>query len=334
MWTLRRLLFIACVALGVPAVASESLDVRITGIEGELLDNVKAQLGIAQLDKRKLPIPLPATDELETEITEAVVRRRHRAAAAEIRTALQPFGYYSPRIKSTLEKTDQQWVASYAIDAGEPTVIEKLDLGIEGEGRDNADLLEVLSATQLARGQRLQHSHYEDTKTALLKAALAAGFLDASHAQQSALVKCLRTSYTQRYQKAAEVGENNLIARRQIDRPESSVLVGDKQSVRLARCRRSPVRRGDTSGHLLQVKPGSGLLNGISMAGSTRLLSTDLLSIASMSRGSSLLAITRQHASHLHQVFRHLLSITRTARGIRTLVAVSDRREPMRTRFE
>jgi translocation and assembly module TamA len=183
MWMLRRLIFIACVALVLPAMASESLDVRITGVEGELLDNVKAQLGIAQLVKRKLPIPLPATEEAETEITEAVVRRLHRAAPDEIRTALQPFGYYSARIKSTLEKTHQQWVASYAIDAGEPTVIEKLKLAIEGEGKDNADLLKALEATQLARGQRLQHSHYEDTKTALLKAALAAGFLDASYAR-------------------------------------------------------------------------------------------------------------------------------------------------------
>ena len=91
----RRLFIIACVALGMPVHASESLDVRITGIEGELLDNVTAQLGIAQLVKWKLPIPLPATDEAETEIKEASVRRLHRAASAEIRAALQPFGYYS-----------------------------------------------------------------------------------------------------------------------------------------------------------------------------------------------------------------------------------------------
>ena len=177
----RRLFIIACVVLGMPAMASESLDVRITGIEGELLDNVKAQLGIAQLVKRKLPIPLPSSEEAETEVTEASVRRLHRAAPNEIRTALQPFGYYSPRIKSSLERTDQSWVASYTVDIGEPTIIEKLELGIEGEGRDNTDLLEVLEATQLARGQRLQHSRYEDTKTALLKAALAAGFLDANY---------------------------------------------------------------------------------------------------------------------------------------------------------
>lgn len=179
----RRLFIIACVALGMPVHASENLDVRITGIEGELLDNVTAQLGIAQLVKRKLTIPLPATNEAETEITEASVRRLHRAAAAEIRAALQPFGYYSPGITSSLERNDQGWIASYEIDAGEPTIIEKLELGMEGEGRDSAALRKVLEATQLARGQRLQHSHYEDTKTALLKAALAAGFLDASFAR-------------------------------------------------------------------------------------------------------------------------------------------------------
>ncbi|MEN8801093.1 MAG: autotransporter assembly complex family protein [Thiogranum sp.] len=175
----RQLLVSACLTLAAFAYASESVDVQITGIEDELLNNVTAQLGIAQLVKRTVPVPLPSVDEAETEVTEAMLRRLHRAAPADIRAALQPFGYYSPSIKSNLVKTDQRWVASYQIDPGEPTRIENVELGIQGDGRNNAELRNVLESTQLASGERLQHSHYEDTKAALIKAALAAGYLDA-----------------------------------------------------------------------------------------------------------------------------------------------------------
>jgi translocation and assembly module TamA len=179
----KPLFLIVCIACAALAHASESIDVEITGIEGELLDNVTAQLGIAQLAGQAAFIALPAADKRDTEITEASVRSLHRVAKPEIRNALQPFGYYSPIIKSTLEKADRRWIASYQVDPGKPTRVENIELGIQGDGRDNADLRKVLDSTQLTRGQRLQHSHYEQTKAALIKVALAAGYLDASFAR-------------------------------------------------------------------------------------------------------------------------------------------------------
>jgi translocation and assembly module TamA len=161
------------------AGASETVDVKITGIDKELLDNVTAQLGIAQLVKKPALIPLPSIGEQQTEVTEALLRSLHKAARTEIRKALQPFGYYSPKIASSLEKSDQQWIASYEIDPGQPTLIASIELAIQGHGKDNADLREVIDSTKLATGERLQHAYYEATKSAVMKAALAAGYLDA-----------------------------------------------------------------------------------------------------------------------------------------------------------
>jgi len=175
----RKLLITACIGLAAFVHAAERADVQITGIEGELLDNVTAQLGIAQLVRKTTLIPLPSVVGEEDEVSEVSLRRLHRAAPSEIRKALQPFGYYSPTIKSSLERTDERWLASYRIDPGEPTLVENVELGIQGDGRDNADLRKVLESTQLATGLRLQHVHYEETKAALIKAALAAGYLDA-----------------------------------------------------------------------------------------------------------------------------------------------------------
>ena len=176
----KPLLLISCITCAVLVHASESLDVRIAGIEGELLDNVSAQLGIAQLARQTAFTALPVTDRPDSEVTEASVRNLHRAAAKEIRQALQPFGYYSPAIESTLERVENRWLANYQIDPGEATLIDNIELGIKGNGRGNADLRKVLDSTKLARGQRLQHIHYEETKASLIEAALAAGYLDAS----------------------------------------------------------------------------------------------------------------------------------------------------------
>jgi len=179
MYIAKPLLLMACITCAALVHASESIEVKITGIEGELLDNVTVQLGIAQLAGQTAFIPLPVADKQDSEITEASVRSLHRAAPKEIRQALQPFGYYSPVIKSTLERVDERWLAGYQVEAGEATLIDNVNLDIQGDGRDNTDLRKVLQSTQLARGQRLQHSHYEATKAALIKAALAAGYLDA-----------------------------------------------------------------------------------------------------------------------------------------------------------
>ena len=130
----RQLFVTACIGLAAFAHAAERADVQITGIEGELLDNVTAQLGIAQLVRKTTLIPLPSVVGEEDEVSEVSLRRLHREAPAEIRKALQPFGYYSPTIKSSLERTDQRWLASYRIDPGEPTLVENVELGIQGDG--------------------------------------------------------------------------------------------------------------------------------------------------------------------------------------------------------
>ncbi len=185
----RLLLTTVCLTLAAFASASERVDVEVSGIEDELLDNVTAELGITQLVSKATLIPLPPVDEEEIEVSEASIRRLHRAAPSEIRKALQPFGYYSPVIKPKLERQEDRWVASYQIDPGKPTLVENVDLGIQGEGHDNESLRKVLEATQLATGQRLQHLHYEETKAALIKTALAEGYLDAGFSRSEIRVQ-------------------------------------------------------------------------------------------------------------------------------------------------
>lgn len=167
------------------------VEVKISGVENELLDNVRAFLSIAELEPEKslLPLPLPGTK--TPEHTDSEVRRLHRRAEKEIRQALQPFGYYEPIVTSSLTRIDDRWIAEYRIATGPPVVLQAIDIRVEGPGREEASIKKVLETIELETGQRLEHARYETAKKDLLDAALAAGYLDARYTRSELRVSQL-----------------------------------------------------------------------------------------------------------------------------------------------
>lgn len=92
----------ACSALLLLALAFEvRAELTIEGIDDELERNVRAYSAIASE-----PCDAPAS----------TVRRRYRGLAGETREALEPFGYYAPRIETTLEFGENCWSASVTVD--------------------------------------------------------------------------------------------------------------------------------------------------------------------------------------------------------------------------
>jgi translocation and assembly module TamA len=163
-----------------PAIAQPTLELEITGVDDELLQNVRAHLGLSRyvpaasglslpLSGKAGPPPLPAANE---------IRGLHRRAADEIRAALQPYGYYAPAISSTLQQQGEHWIARYAIDPGVPVIVRSVDIAIAGEGGEEPDIARVRADTRLRPGERLQHPDYDATREALINAALTAGYLD------------------------------------------------------------------------------------------------------------------------------------------------------------
>jgi translocation and assembly module TamA len=163
------------------AIARQTLELEISGVDGVLLDNVRAHLGLSQyvsampglpLPGMKAPPELPGIDE---------IRRLHRRAEKDIRAALQPYGYYEPVIESSLEQRGEQWIARYRIDPGLPVLIRTVDIEISGAGAAAPELARVRESTRLRTGDRLQHPYYDDTREQLIQAALEAGYLDARY---------------------------------------------------------------------------------------------------------------------------------------------------------
>lgn len=163
-----RTLLAGVLALGAGA-ATAAVDVRIEGLEGELLGNVRAFLVIAQRD----------LDEARPDR----IRRLHTRAPDDIRRALRPFGYYRPEIESRLSGGPGDWVARYQIEPGERVRLSEVRIDLNGAAADDPAFAQAVREAPLNEGAPLAHADYEAAKQRLTELAAQRGYLDARWAQ-------------------------------------------------------------------------------------------------------------------------------------------------------
>ncbi len=161
----KTLTCLSLIALLLPAMAAAEL--TVTGVEGELKQNVEAYATIA-------------SEPCDTEYW--IVRRRFRTLEAEVRTALQPFGYYRPTITTALARTDSCWEAAVGIDPGEAVRLRNVDIRVEGPASADPAFTELLASASLASGEVLRHADYERLKRSLQIRAADRGYFDAEFA--------------------------------------------------------------------------------------------------------------------------------------------------------
>ena len=155
-------------------VRSEALNVEITinGVDGGLYENVLAHLGV---NRHKSNAMLTAED----------VYRLYNKSEVEIREALGPFGYYSPRMSSTIEQKGENFSIVYDIEKGEPVLVTNIEVGVAGDTGEQVIFADSIDSFPLQEGDILNHGLYESGKKGLLKTAFNNGFLDAAyHTQQ------------------------------------------------------------------------------------------------------------------------------------------------------
>jgi len=158
---------LAAALLAVAAgTARADIDVRISGVEGAIRDNVLAYLSLQRYAGR---------DDLDP----AMIERLFERATSEARDALRPFGYYDPHIRSHLTPVGKDWRVDLRIDPGTPVIIAYAHVSVVGPGSQDASFRQVLASSSLAPGTRLNHAEYERTKGALQRTAAATGYLDA-----------------------------------------------------------------------------------------------------------------------------------------------------------
>lgn len=146
------------------------VDIKIDGIEGTALDNVRNSLSIRQQAK-----DTPKT------LSDGAIRRYHKKAQTEIKRALQPFGYYQPTIQSELVQSDKKWKARYHIISGPQTTIQQVQVDVIGPGKQEAAIQALVEKPTLMIGSPLNHQQYENYKQALFNTLFSLGYLDATY---------------------------------------------------------------------------------------------------------------------------------------------------------
>src|SRR5690606_8157309 len=144
----------------------QDVAVRVEGVEGALAANVRTVLEIAR-----------AADTGRISLDRAV--RLHRTADADIETALQPFGYYRPRIRKSLREEGEGLVARYAIDPGPAVILTRVSVTVSGEGSRDSAFARLTADYPLSPGDTLRHLPYDAAKLALITLAADSGYLRA-----------------------------------------------------------------------------------------------------------------------------------------------------------
>jgi len=135
--------------------AQPLVKVDIQGIGTELETNVRLFLSIEQ--QREHPL-----------MSDGRIRRLHQNANAEIAAALQPYGFYQPKITSTLtEQEAQSWLASYVIDPGPGIPIAEFNLNVSGAASEDPAFKELIEKITMKPGAIFAHPAYERIKSRL-----------------------------------------------------------------------------------------------------------------------------------------------------------------------
>ncbi|MEO8089226.1 MAG: autotransporter assembly complex family protein [Gemmatimonadales bacterium] len=166
--------------------------VEISGVGGAIEENVRQVLSLARAaENGSLPV--------------ARIRRLHGLAGAEIELALQPFGYYRPRIESGLRQVGDIWVARYAIAPGRPVLVRGVNLSLSGAGRDEPVFRRLVAGFPLQVGDTLRHAEYEVAKLGFLAVAADSGYLAAAF--DTALIRVDRNAASAEIVLRFETGE-------------------------------------------------------------------------------------------------------------------------------
>ncbi len=165
---LRVLALFLLLPCSAPLLAAQFI---LEGVEGEQADNIRALLRIDDLMTAEGALP-----------TASRLRYLHRQAEGEIRTALEPYGYYHPQLDLQLkvEGDPEQWLARYRVEVGPQMQIGSVRLALEGEGGDDPVLLQVIADSPVKAGAPLLHGDYAALKSQLQSHAAERGYYQAS----------------------------------------------------------------------------------------------------------------------------------------------------------
>lgn len=189
-------------ALLLAGIARADIKVTVEGVDDEALTNVLAFLSLQRY---------ATLDDLKPELVQRLVQR----AEGEVSDAMRPFGYYESSIRTELTGDSKRWYARIIVEPGRPVQLENVEVEIDGPGRDETFIRELVDRRPLKPGDQLNHGTYEGLKGELQRRAAANGYLDARYALSELIVDPNRFAATARLK--LETGERYRFGKVEID---------------------------------------------------------------------------------------------------------------------
>ena len=164
----RKLLQYASLFLLWGGLSAHALTLMVHGLNEEMQANVTKQLEL----------------ELGDEKSPAGIRAFMETAPEAIKTALAPFGYLAPRVRSRLTQ-DQ---ADFWVKSGAPVRITKVSVDLRGPGQNNPRVLAFKEAFPLQPGMVFNASEYADAKEKLFQVVNNEGYIKAWMVKNAILI--------------------------------------------------------------------------------------------------------------------------------------------------
>jgi translocation and assembly module TamA len=156
---------VLCLAFVAPLHA-ERVAVVVEGVEGDMLQSVRASIELTKYEDR--------------DVSPIEVRRLFEGAEEQIRTALEPFGYYGAKATGKLERPEpSQYRATFRVQPGEAVIVRKERVVIGGDATQLEQVKLALERFEPKQGARLDHAAYERSKTEIATALANEGYVRA-----------------------------------------------------------------------------------------------------------------------------------------------------------
>ncbi|MCJ8320483.1 MAG: autotransporter assembly complex protein TamA [Colwellia sp.] len=101
--------------------------------------------------------------------------------------ALQSLGYYQASIIVKVKKSPWQLIISITLN--EPTLIDNIDIKVNGEAKNDAAFIALINNSAIEQGDTLHHGKYEDLKSDLLSLALQRGYFNGELIESNITIK-------------------------------------------------------------------------------------------------------------------------------------------------
>ncbi len=132
------------------------------------------------------------------DVSDAQVRRLYERAPDQVKSSLEPYGYYDATITGDLQQVGKNWQVTLHVKPGEPVKVTAVDVQLDKAAAAIAPIRQAQRALERMKGKTLDHGAYDAARDALSAQLTANGFLDArllthrvevSRANRSATIK-------------------------------------------------------------------------------------------------------------------------------------------------